>query len=155
VKYLPTKSHPLEEPEVVLNLWAYAGEDGYVLRLAARAYVMDGEDKQKLELLRKLASTDFLTADWHKVPANFNMNGHDGKKMSGVAHASLLSDANTHAVLFGSLMEELARSLPEQMRSIEGQYVRFKLDLPEEPLTVTTLVIEYEDGRLEPMVSGG
>jgi len=39
------------------------------------------------------------------------------------------------------------------MCCINGEYRKVRLDLPETPLTVTTLVIEHEDGRLVPMIS--
>ena len=152
MQYMKTISHTLQEPEVVLNLWAYAGEDGHIVRLAGKAYVLEGNDKLKLSLLRSLASTDWLASQWEKVPANFTLNGQEGQDMTGVAHASILSEPTNHAHLFGPLMEKLAEGLPEQMRCFKGDYVPFKLELPQEPLTVTTVVMEYEDGRLEPMV---
>ncbi len=153
MQYKKAISQTLQEPEVVLNLWAYSGEDGYIVRLAGRAYVMEGDDRLKLSLLRSLSKTDWLAAQWEKVPANFNLSGPDGQSMKGIAHASMLSDPASHAHLFGPLMENLATTIPEQMRCFKGDYVPFKFDLPEKPLTVTTVVMEYEDGRLEPMVS--
>lgn len=155
MQYIKTISHTLQEPEVVLNLWAYAGEDGYIVRLAGKAYVLEGDDKLKLSLLRSLAASDWLASQWEKVPVNFAMNGPDGQNMTGVAHASMLSEPTSHAQLFGPLMEKLAEGLPEQMRCFEGEYAPFKFELPQEPLTVTTVVMEYEDGRLEPMVRNG
>lgn len=153
MKYLPTQRMPLHAPEVVLNLWAYTGDGGYVLRIAGKAYAMDGEDDQKLALLHALSSTDFLCAAWEKVPQNLTVVGADGEKMAGVAHASMLSDPASHQVLFGPLMERLASELPTQMRSFDGEYAQFRLELPEDPLCVTTIVIEHEDGRLEPMIA--
>lgn len=152
MEYNPATNQVLTQPEVVLNLWAYAGEDGYIIRLAGRMYVMVGGEKEKLKLLHQLARSDFLSSSWQKVPSNFTLSGPDGE-MSGVAHASILSDVNSHSHLFSSLIEELAGQIPEQLRSIDGDYIKFKLELPEEPLCVTTLVIEFEDGRLEPMMS--
>jgi hypothetical protein len=46
-------------------------ENGCIFRLAGKAYVMDGDDNEKLSLLRRLSATDFLSAAWHKVPSNF------------------------------------------------------------------------------------
>lgn len=153
MRHAKTAERPLQNPEVVLNLWAYAGADGYVLRLAGKAYVMEGKDEDKLALLRQLSATDFLSAAWQKVPANFSMTNPDGEVMKGIAHASMLTDTNSQGFLFGPLMEVLAKDLPEQMRSIDGNYEPFRLELPNAPLTVTTVVIEHEDGRLVPMVS--
>lgn len=153
MKFPKARPRPLNNPEVVLNLWAYADEGGYITRLAGKTYVMDGSDEEKLAQLHALSATDFLSGMWQKVPENFTITNADGEEMHGVAHASMISEENSHAVLFGHLMDELERLLPEQVRSIEGTYVQFRLDLPESPLCVTTLVMEYEDGRLEPMMS--
>ena len=36
MKYRQTTARPLDNPEVVINLWAYSGEDGTILRLAGK-----------------------------------------------------------------------------------------------------------------------
>ncbi len=154
VTFKSAKAKELDEPEVVLNLWAYVDEGGYILRIAGKAYVLGGDDKSKLSLLRQLSGTDFMSAPWQKVPMNFSLTNADGEKMRGVAHASMLSDPDIQPNLFGSLMDKLASQIPEQIKSVNGEYELFKLELPEAPLCVTTTVIEYEDGRLVPMVSG-
>lgn len=148
-----TQATELSSYEIVFNLWAYAGEDGSILRLAVKPYVMQGDDTEKLALLRELSSTDFLSVSWEKVPANFKSTNPNGEVMHGVANASMLSDPNTHGVLFGKLLDRQEDALPEHLRSINGDYVRFRLEMPEAPLCVTTIVVEYEDGRLVPMVS--
>lgn len=153
MRYSKTNPHVVHEPEVVMNLWAYADETGTILRLAGRTYALQGEDEDKLAILRVLAKTDFLATPWHKVPTNFKMNGPDGRVMRGIAHASMLSIESSHAELFRPLMDELAGTVPEQLRSVGGDYAVFKLELPEAPLSVTTVVMEYEDGRQVPMVS--
>jgi len=154
MKHSETHAHSLQEPEVVMNLWAYADEAGNILRLAGRAYALEGDDEDKLAILRALAKTDFLATPWHKVPANFKMNGPDGKVMRGIAHVSMLSVESSHAELFRPLMDELESTLPDQLRCVGGDYAVFKLNLPDAPLAVTTVVMEYDDGRLVPMVSG-
>lgn len=154
MKYPHAEEQPLTNPEVVLNLWAYSSEDGYIMRLAGKAYALQGNDEDKLAMLRALSGTDFLCAPWQKVPENFTMINPDGREMNGIAHCSLLSEQSSHGHLFGPLIEEIANSLPEQLRSLSGDYIQFQMELPEDPLTVTTVVMEYEDGRLVPMVSG-
>ena len=154
MKYRQATGHPLENPEVVINLWAYTGEDGTIMRLAGKSYVMQGSDAEKLVLLRQLAATDFLSAPWHKVPSNFTMHHMVFGEMQGVAQASMISDPYCHQNLFGPLIESLAQSIPEQVRSVEGKYQTFRLDIPQQPLCVSTLVMEIEDGSLVPMVSG-
>ena len=144
---------PLRNPEVVANLWAYSNEDGYIHRIAGRAYVLDGDDAAKLAVLKRLSATDFLHAEWGPVPKNFTVSGPNGEQLKGVAHASMLNDGVTPGYLFGPLLDKLAASVPEQARSVDGNYQCFKLKMQEDPLTVTTLVVEREDGSLTPCVS--
>ena len=154
MRFQKTYAHSGQASEVVLNLWAYAdNKDGYVMRLAGRAYVMEGSDDDKLTLLHQLARSDFLAAPWVKVPANFAINNPEGQAMKGVAHASLVSIESSHAHMFAPLIESLAKELPDQVREVNGEYVSFKAELPQDPLCVTTVIIEHDDGRLVPMVS--
>ena len=153
MKHRRAVARPLNNPEVVINLWAYSGEDGTILRLAGKAYVMQGGDAEKLVLLRQLAASDFLSAAWHKTPANFTIQHTDFGEMKGAAQASMLSDPHYHEHLFGPLIEQLAQAVPEQICSVNGEYRKFRLELPQEPLCISTIVMENEDGTLVPMVS--
>jgi len=153
MKYRQTTARPLDNPEVVINLWAYSGDDGTILRLAGKIYVMQGTDAEKLALLRQLAASDFLSTPWHKVPANFTIQHTDFGELKGAAQASMLGDPNYHQSLFGPLIEILAKAIPDQVRSINGEYRKFRLELPEAPLCVSTIVMENEDGTLVPMLS--
>ncbi len=153
MKHGRAAARPLKNPEVVINLWAYAGEDGTVLRLSGKTYVMQGSDAEKLALLRQLAASDFLGAPWHKVPANFTISHPAYGVMRGAAQTSMLSDPQYHETLFGPLIEHLARTVPEQLSCADGEYKVFRLELPQEPLLVSTIVMENEDGTLLPMIA--
>lgn len=144
---------PLSNPEVCVNLWAYADDDGYIARIAARAYVLCGDDDAKLAVLHQLAASDFLHAEWQGVSKQFVIEGGEGQRMEGIAHASMLNDGVTPGVLFAELFDQIATQVPEQARSVNGQYEAFRLDLPEDPLTVTTVVMELDDGQLVPVVA--
>lgn len=148
-----TAPRPLRNPEVCVNLWAYADEAGYIARVAARSYVLDGDDAAKLAVLHQLAATDFLHAEWMGVSKQFVISNPDGERMEGVAHASMLNDGVTPGVLFGPLFNKLEAAVPKYARTANGGYEAFSLKLPEDPLTVTTVVMEMDDGRLVPMVS--
>ena len=123
------------------------------MRLAGKAYVLGGNDEDNLAVLRVLTATDFLSAVWQKVPENFQMTYTDGRQMSGIATASVLVDPNEHSHLFGPLIEMLADSVLEQLSTFNGEYRTIRLELPDTPLTVTTLVMEHEDGQLVSMIS--
>jgi len=144
---------PLDNPEVVLNLWVYADDDGTVLRVAGRAYVLCGTEKEKLAQLRRLAASDFLAAKWQKVPDNFTLHHTNGQSLKGIANLSGLSDSVAHSALFKLVIKEAEEDLPQQLRSIRAKYEPFFMKLPKEPLCVTTVVIEREDGALVPMIS--
>lgn len=154
MKHTRAAARPLNNPEVVVNVWAYSGEDGTILRLAGKIYVLQGNDAEKLALLRQLAASDFLGATWHKVPASFKISHPVYGVMEGAAQASMLSDPQYHETLFGPLIEQLARKVPEQLRCVDGEYKVFRLELPEEPLLISTIIMENEDGSLVPMVAG-
>jgi hypothetical protein len=154
MKYLRSNPVPLQNPEAVLNLWAYEDEAGYIFRLAGKAYVMDGNDAEKLSFLRQLSSTDFLSCAWHKVPPNISvMLSSDNQQIEALAERSILSDKNGPSTLFGPLMEQLAKEMPIQLRSVDGEFKPFRIDLLQDLLMVMTVVLEYEDGRLVPMIS--
>jgi len=142
----------LHNADVVANLWVYAGEDGYVARIAGKVYVLDGTDAKKLALLRQLAATDFLSAEWVPVPENFGVISPRGERLR-YAQLSMLSDEYSKSVLVGPLLEKLASSIPKQMRQVGDDYEPFVMRMPETPLTVFTVVVEHVDGRLVPVVN--
>lgn len=144
--------HPLSNPEVVANLWVYADEAGYVARVAGKVYVLAGSDREKLDMLKRLSATDFLSSEWMPIPENFGVIGSDGERMR-YAQLAVLSDEYSKSALVGPLLEKLAASVPEQLREVDGEYRRFKLEMPEAPLTVLTVVLEHPDGRLVPMLN--
>jgi len=153
MKHHRAVARPLNNPEVVINLWAYSGEDGTILRLAGKTYVMSGSDAENLALLRQLAASDFLCAIWHKVPPNFTIQDFDLGEIKGAAKASMINNQDYHQSLFGPLIEMLAKSIPTQICSVNGEYRQLPVGMPKAPLSVTTIVMEYEDGTLVPMMS--
>jgi hypothetical protein len=123
------------------------------MRLAGKAYVMDGDDSQKLSLLHQLAATDFLSAKWEKVPERFTVVHPDGTKISGVFRASLLNDTFHQSQIFAELIETLARELPTDLQREEEGYKGFRMEMLADPLVVTTVVVKMDDGQLIPMIS--
>jgi hypothetical protein len=69
------------------------------------------------------------------------------------AQLSILSDEYAKSVLVGPLLEKLATSVPKQLKEVNGEYRSFTLQMPEAPLTVLTVVVEYPDGRLVPIIN--
>ncbi len=146
------RPYQISNPELVLNLWAYSDEYGNIMRIAGKGYVMDGDDSHKLNLLKQLSCTDFLSAKWYPVPKNFSLIGDGEKQMKGVAHTSEIFDPYANGILFGDVMNAIEKQFPEQLRVINEDYEKFKIELSESPLCVTTVVIEHSNGDLVPMV---
>jgi hypothetical protein len=130
----------------------YSDEDGYVARVAGKVYVLDGNDAEKLAVLRGLAATDFLSAEWMPIPESFGVISPNGERL-GLAQLSQLADEYTKSVLVGPMLERLAESLPQQLRQRGDEFEPFMMKMPEAPLTVLTVVVERPDGQLVPMVN--
>lgn len=143
---------PLRDPEVVANLWVYSDEEGYIARVAGKAYVLDGSDAEKLALLRQLAATDFLCAEWQAVPERFGVVSPHGEHLRA-AQLAMLSDEETKAALVGPLLNRLADTLPRQFRQVGDRYEPLEMTMPDAPLTVLTVVVERPDGELVPIVN--
>jgi len=138
-------------PELCLNLWAYADTRGYIVRIAGRAYALEGDEPAKREILRTLAATDFLQAQWLGVSSQFALYSPSGERLSGIAHTSMLSGESTASILFEPVIRMLGQERPAQLRLTHGTYEEFSLPLPEHPLTLTTIVMEQADGQLIPV----
>lgn len=82
---------------------------------------LKGQDQQKLAVLRQLSGSDLLSTQWRSVPESFRIVNLSGEEMLGAAHASMLPDPNTHPNLFGPLMDELAKQMPTQRCSKNGE----------------------------------
>lgn len=143
----------ISNEEVVLNFWAFSDEFGNVQRISGKAYVLDGKDPDKLDILRLLSKTDFLSAKWFPVPKNFNLTNSDGETLKGVVQATQLNEPYIRGILFNEVMNSIENELPEQLRISDTGYERFTMKLPESPLCITTIVIEQSDGTLVPMIS--
>lgn len=150
-------ARPTENPEVVFNLWAYLGEDGYIMRLAGKAYVMKGSDTEKLTLLRMLSGSDFLSAQWDAhwddVAVGIASDSTPENQGNKLPDDSILSNPEGRKSLFGPLIDKLAKSLPEQVCTVNGDYQELSLKIPREPLCVSTVIRENEDGTFAPLLS--
>jgi len=88
-----------ENAEIVLNLWAYSDEQGYVQRLAGKCDSLLGNDPEKLSVLRALAKSDYLSAEWKPVPKNYSVINGDGSEWQGVARTNEVMDEHAHVPL--------------------------------------------------------
>jgi hypothetical protein len=131
--------------ELCLNLWYFVDDSGIVVRIAGKAYALRGSDEEKLVALHLMAGTDHLTATQGKIPEHFIIHTEHGE-LKGAAPVNLLYDNEANA--YGPLIDQIERELPKGIRSVDGNYEQFSIKIPQQPLIVTTVVYEREDGEL-------
>jgi len=140
---------PHSAAEICLNLWYFVDDTGIVIRLAGKAYALTGTDEEKLAALHMMSGSDHLTATLGKVPPQFvfiSKQGDLGEELRGaIPVAGIHQD---HAAVFGPLMDQIERDLPKGIRSVNDNYEKFVVKLPQDPLCVTTAVYERADGEL-------
>ena len=139
--------------ELVFNLWAIADIDtGFVYALGGRAYRLDGGDDEKLEILRRLSFTDFQLANRYAVPKRFSISTNDGT-LDGVTTISTVNDPN--AELFEVVFQELESNIPPLLipRPGDDKLADRKQMVPQDPLTVRTILFEDEFGRISTFLS--
>ena len=105
-------------PEICVNLWAYADpETKMVQRVAARMYVLLGDDDAKLQTLSTLAFTDNSIARWSAVPDNHVAVLPDGTCIPGVIRLDHLHDEATRDRIYAPLLQELEGNSPTRWGS--------------------------------------
>jgi hypothetical protein len=137
----------MDEPEVILNFWYVTLKDTPVIyKLLARAYVVEGTDEQKQQVLESLAKTDYLVAQEFQVPERFYIASPEGKTIKRVA----LWEAHDGYVfeLFNEAIDELEKNLPEH-RFFDGQKERrVKARIPDTIQFLLTPLIEDDEGKI-------
>ena len=142
----------VKDPEICLNLWAYVDEEsGLINRVTGRGYVLTGTDEEKLKVLHLLAKSDFLINPWFQVPQNFSFTSEFGT-LEGLIPPSALNDNDTFNIVFDKVYKFIDKTVGTQIKFHNENYIEFTLKVPNDPLYVLTHVIEYEDGRLEPVL---
>ncbi len=140
----------LENLEVCINLWWFVDDaSGLVFHIAGRGYALSGDDNSKLNILKKLSSTDFHIAEHHKIPDHFTINSEHGT-IHGVVPASAIKE---YPAIFEPVYLQIEKNMPQQVKSVNGEYQFYKINVPKDPLCVVTCVVEHSDGRLVPMIS--
>ncbi|KZY60183.1 hypothetical protein A3742_09060 [Oleiphilus sp. HI0071] len=138
--------------EIVFNLWAHYDSSSQVIySLSGKAYVMEGSEREKLDLLKTLSKTDYSTAERLAVNKRFVVNMPDGTTRQRVTLTSTLQDPA--AQLFEEVFQYLERQLPP-LPDFSGPEVRFlSQKIPDAPLCVTTLLYEDSSGNIRPIIS--
>lgn len=138
--------------ELCFNLWVYADRDTQVVQcVSARAYALSGSDESKLKTLKALSKSDFEISGSWPLPDTVSIIEPDGTKIPNATLPSLLNDPNTFSSTFSAPIQKLAESAATQFRFAESGPTYYKLPLPENPLTVTTFLVDNPDGSITPV----
>lgn len=137
--------------ELIFNLWyVIDSSSGYGYAVSGRAYMASGTDDEKLALLKKLSSTDYMLAKPLPLPQRFSVT--DGKEtIRGVAHPATAKDPNSQ--FFEEVFRYIENILPEKISYAAGEPRMIKLTIPDNPLCVTTALLEDENGSIMPVVT--
>ena len=134
----------MRNPEIILNLWFVQDEEDIIYSLRARAYVGQGSDEEKLDLLKTFASVDYLVAQAFSVPKAFHVRMGATGATQAVAYRSALADLDSPIAIFEEAIKMLDDSIPSQT----------DLQISAEPLVCITSLIGDEDGNLQPVIRG-
>lgn len=138
--------------ELCFNLWAYTDRATQVIqRVSARAYAISGSDETKLKTLKALSKSDYEVSGSWPLPDTVSIIEPDGSKIPNSTLPGLLNDSNIFSSVFSTPMQELADSIATQFRFAEHGPEYYKLPFPENPLTVTTFLVENPDGSITPV----
>lgn len=138
--------------ELAVNLWAiYDAGTGFVYSLAGRAYNISGSDSEKLAILKSLSATDYVSAKRYGVPKRFHINYENGVVKEGFAFLNAVHDP--HAQLFEEMFENIESELPAISDFSGGECKPVKQYLPIDPLCVTTVLYEDDDGVIRAIIT--
>jgi hypothetical protein len=146
----PTSGMSHKDAEICLNCWYFGDDTGVVLRIAAKAYALSGNDDEKLAVLKALSTTDHLTATHAKVPDRYSLS-MDGQIFRGAVPTVTMQENAIH--YFDDLIEELTQNFPRNIHAIHHQPRAFQMKLTEPFLWICTYVHEAQDGSLIARVS--
>jgi hypothetical protein len=132
--------------EIILNLWYVRDKEGVIYSLRVKAYVGEGSDQEKLELLRRRAMLDYLVAESFGIPQRFHVKIGSGPKpkVMPVAHVSMLKSSDSPIALFEDAIKSIEKRIPAQTQERISQ----------DPLVCTTPLMQNKQGIIEPSFSG-
>ena len=131
----------MTNPEIILNLWFVQDEEGIVYSLRARAYIGQGSDDEKLELLQRFAAVDYLIARPFPIPAAFHIRVGESGPTQAVAYRRAL-DGLAPLAIFEDAISALNADLPAQTL----------LEIPAHPLVCLTTVVGDDDGSMRVVI---
>lgn len=133
---------------LVANLWYhYDSNSGFISAIAGRGYILDGSDDEKVQILQKLAATDYLYAKWLPVPDRYVVHLHEPatgreKEVKGVVSVRELDVLGLS--LFAEVLTQIESEVPKNEYRLVFEKQIWKVD--EKPLYCMTGICEKEAG---------
>jgi len=122
--------------EICFNLWYYLSEQQTITRLAARAYMLDGDEDDKAKLLMALSEHDYKIVPQSPLPRGLCQTGRIG------VHYSALQTLGIERV-FHDLFQGIRRSIPDTV------------PFPEDKLFYATPLYDFGNGFVPARVGDG
>lgn len=141
--------------ELVANVWPVVDEGtGLVQRYFMRAYAIEAEDRVISSVLKALAPTDFRIAQAFKIADRFKVTSEHGTINGAVPVGEFHQDMQT-------ILEEAYRFIENDYTKVQGidmssgspRPANYTPRFPDNPYTVTTVLIETLDGQLLPQLA--
>lgn len=140
------------DKELIVNLWAiYDSGSGLIYGLCGRVYCASGTDDEKLSLLKRLSSTDYVTAKRYNVPSRFSIIQDDDSSHEGFAPLTAVHDPN--ARLFNEMFVYLERDLPPLPDFSAKDFRAIPQKIAADPLCLVTILYEDKSGNIRPIIS--
>jgi hypothetical protein len=138
--------------ELCCNLWAILDKDTQVIyALTGKIYALQGTDEEKLNVLRQLSLHDHQTTQADNLPERFTITGRDGLQQKRMTTIGTFYDPNS--VLFEELFTRLELKLPATIDYQSAEPKEVPQKLPDDPLCISTLVIEDALGNRRSIVT--
>lgn len=139
----------MNSSEVILNLWYTLDcKTNLIYSLSGRAYLFNGTDNQKNNILQSLAHTDYQLSKQFSVPKRFSIE-YKSKEMIGVVPTSALKIEGIH--LFEEVIQALEQDFPKRTLFYEDNPHISTIKIPENPLFLITGLMEDPSGILQPL----
>lgn len=137
------------DTELCVNLWYYLdAQTGLVFLISGRVYALAGTWEEKRRILGQLAATDFYLAPVFPLPSQVNalevgLDAEEGLLLPEMVDLF-------HSEVFSPVWQYLWSKLAA--RGTDEIGMGWTWPTPGTCLCLTTCIVEYEDGRLEPLV---
>ncbi|TCJ18138.1 hypothetical protein EPD60_04180 [Flaviaesturariibacter flavus] len=139
--------------ELCFNLWFLTDvATGLAYGWCGRVYSIAGDDDTKIDLLRQLAETDFVTARRERFPSEWKVVRGE-HVLEGHLAISQFNEALEHIDYFASVLEAALPILPPYNHGPAPSAQPVRQHLPNNPVYVATILMENDRGELRPFTT--